>query len=118
MRDSYHLSGPVVTGGIYRPTHPAVIIRASNPYPKNGQQDLFGLSTRKVYQASGIAPGAVGSYPTFSPLPAFTTPVRRTGWVSAVAARSNIPSLVRRNPHGEGGRYIFCGTVCSRMKTF
>ena len=23
-RDPYHLSGPVVTGGIYRPTHPAV----------------------------------------------------------------------------------------------
>ena len=32
-RDPYHLSGPVVTGGIYRPTHPAEIIQASNPYP-------------------------------------------------------------------------------------
>lgn len=30
---------------------------------------LFDLSTRKVYHASGVAIGAVGSYSTFSPFP-------------------------------------------------
>ncbi len=30
---------------------------------------LFGLTTRKVYRASGIAAGAVVSYTAFSPFP-------------------------------------------------
>ncbi len=30
---------------------------------------LFGLTTRKVYHASNVTIEAVGSYPTFSPLP-------------------------------------------------
>src|SRR5690606_20826073 len=33
-------------------------------------RNIFGLSTRKVYHASLVTLGAVGSYPTFSPLPA------------------------------------------------
>ena len=37
--------------------------RASSPL-------LFGLAPRGVCHAPGIAAGAVGSYPTFSPLPA------------------------------------------------
>jgi hypothetical protein len=36
--------------------------RASSPL-------LFGLAPRGVFRAPGIAAGAVGSYPTFSPLP-------------------------------------------------
>ena len=45
---------------------------------------LFGLAPRGVYPASRIAPAAVRSYRTFSPLP----------------GQNNVPSR----------RYIFCGT--------
>jgi len=34
-----------------------------------GRSGLFGLSTRKVFHASFVAIGAVGSYSTFSPFP-------------------------------------------------
>jgi len=34
-----------------------------------GSPLLFGLAPRGVFRASGITTGAVGSYPTFSPLP-------------------------------------------------
>jgi hypothetical protein len=42
---------------------------------------LFGLAPRGVYRASDVATGAVGSYPTVSPLPsiaAFNDPLART----------------------------------------
>jgi hypothetical protein len=35
---------------------------------------LFGLAPDGVFHASWLAPGAVGSYPAFSPLPAFAGP--------------------------------------------
>ena len=68
------------------------VSRASSPL-------LFGLAPRGVCRASGIAARAVGSYPTFSPLPA--------------------PRSIRRCPEGlpQGyhrdtlrGRFILCGT--------
>ena len=34
-----------------------------------GSPLLFGLAPRGVFRAPGVATGAVGSYPTFSPLP-------------------------------------------------
>jgi hypothetical protein len=34
-----------------------------------GSPLLFGLAPRRVFRASGVTTGAVGSYPTFSPLP-------------------------------------------------
>ena len=34
-----------------------------------GSPLLFGLAPRGVFRASGVTTGAVGSYPTFSPLP-------------------------------------------------
>ena len=34
-----------------------------------GSPLLFGLAPRGVFRASGVSTGAVGSYPTFSPLP-------------------------------------------------
>jgi hypothetical protein len=34
-----------------------------------GSPLLFGLAPRGVFRASDVATGAVGSYPTFSPLP-------------------------------------------------
>ena len=38
---------------------------------------LFGLAPDGVFRASALALGAVGSYPTFSPLPVFLAKLRR-----------------------------------------
>ena len=51
-------------------------VRASNSMLINiSGQNLFGLSTRKVYRAPNVTIGAVGSYPTFSPLLRYTEAV-------------------------------------------
>ena len=67
--DPYHLSGHTITDGLYQPTHPDTLAGKNEPFPILRLRDLFGLSTRKVYHASGVAIGAVSSYPTFSPFP-------------------------------------------------
>ena len=105
----YHLSGPNITIGINRPTHPAHSpfvhhsarpkdrrrhgvereFWAGNPSSRRFRRkkpDLFGLSTRKVFTAINVTINAVGPYPTISPLPQ-----RKTLW-----------------------RYIFCCTICSQ----
>jgi len=73
---SYHLSSPNITTGIKRSTRPAHYVERAILPPSVARilekQDLFDLSTHKVYPASGITTQAVSSYPTFSPLPAFT----------------------------------------------
>ena len=43
--------------------------QASNLLSLVGKQYLFGLATPKVYPAFVVTNKAVGSYPTFSPLP-------------------------------------------------
>ena len=53
-----------------------------SPTERAAPSPLFGLAPRGVYPAGRIAPAAVRSYRTFSPLPA-----------------------------GNGRRYIFCGTI-------
>jgi hypothetical protein len=66
---------------------------------------LFGLAPRGVCRASAVANGAVGSYPTISPLPD----------VSALVGRARgFPRTCHRG--GTHRRSIFCGTVRSRMK--
>jgi hypothetical protein len=61
---------------------------------------LFGLAPRGVCLASAIAVGAVGSYPTFSPLPVLRSIGRHP---------EGFPSGYHRDTlHG---RYILCGTV-------
>jgi len=65
---------------------------------------LFGLAPRGVYLAAPIARGAVGSYPTISPLPALPG---RSGRARGFA--SSLPSRP-----GWRGRYGFCGTVRNR----
>jgi hypothetical protein len=64
LQSSYHLSSPVFAGGVHRPTHPvrSQVIFDRADRPPEADQDLFGLSTRKVYHASIITDGAVGSY--------------------------------------------------------
>jgi len=41
----------------------------ANSSSRAGSPLLFGLAPRGVFHAPGITAGAVGSYPTFSPLP-------------------------------------------------
>jgi hypothetical protein len=65
--------------------------RASSPL-------LFGLAPRGVCHAPDVATGAVGSYPTFSPLPA-TAPFEMSRRFSFELS----PGTFRR-------RYILCGT--------
>ena len=69
--------------------------RASSPL-------LFGLAPRGVFRALAIASEAVGSYPTFSPLPT----VRALRDVSQVLPARCHRAALRR-------RFIFCGTIRS-----
>jgi hypothetical protein len=67
---------------------------------------LFGLAPRGVFRAPDVAIRAVGSYPTFSPLP--NAPRRnRQG--------CGFPQACRRGDSITGG-LIFCGTFRSRRK--
>ena len=59
----HHLSRGMVAHTLHRLTH-----RHERAALNAG---LFSLSTRKVYPAMLVAKHAVGSYPTFSPLPMF-----------------------------------------------
>ena len=86
LRDD-HSSSPGFAAGIQRPTRGSILpcglrrakgsasfrmhstSRASSPL-------LFGLAPRGVCLAPGVTTGTVGSYPTFSPLPAWRT-IRR-----------------------------------------
>ena len=64
-----------------------------------GSPLLFGLAPRGVFRASPVARRAVGSYPTFSPLPAEPAFRRR---LAGLPARCHRASLHRRS--------ILCGT--------
>jgi len=67
---------------------------------------LFGLAPRGVFRAPDVATRAVGSYPTFSPLPNELDRKRR-----AVGIASGLPPRCKRHR-----RYIFCGTFRSRAR--
>ena len=60
------------------------------------QGPLFGLAPDGVFRASALTLGAVGSYPTFSPLPRFMKIMRRGGLFSV--------ALSVRMPHGIASR--------------
>jgi hypothetical protein len=64
---------------------------------------LFGLAPCGVFRASRVAPRAVGSYPTFSPLPA-----RHAVGDPAEVYLSPVAADCSRR------RSVFCGTVRSR----
>ena len=61
---------------------------------------LFGLAPRGVCHAIPIARDAVGSYPTFSPLP-------------SAAILEDLPKVLPAADHRSCGhrRFVFCGTV-------
>jgi hypothetical protein len=65
---------------------------------------LFGLAPRGVFRAPDVAIRAVGSYPTFSPLP---NALRRN------RQGCGFPQACRRGASITGG-LIFCGTFRSR----
>ena len=67
---------------------------------------LFGLAPRGVFRAPDVAIRAVGSYPTFSPLP---NALRRN------RQGCGFPQTCRRGDSITGG-LIFCGTFRSRRK--
>jgi hypothetical protein len=67
---------------------------------------LFGLAPRGVFRAPDVAIRAVGSYPTFSPLP---NALRRN------RQGRGFPQSCRRGDSITGG-LIFCGTFRSRRK--
>ena len=66
---------------------------------------LFGLAPRGVFRAPDVAIRAVGSYPTFSPLP---NALRRN------RQGCGFPQACRRGDSITGG-LIFCGTFRSRI---
>jgi len=81
LRRDDHSSSPGLATGIQRPTRGFIPLR--NIYhaegsaffrlrsaSRAGSPLLFGLAPRGVCLAAAITGGAVGSYPTFSPLPA------------------------------------------------
>ena len=107
-----HSSSPGLAAGIQQPTRGFILrsclrhregsalafrkhstSRASSPL-------LFGLAPRGVCHAPGITAGAVGSYPTFSPLPALRTIGRCPGGFPPGYHR-----VTRRR------RYRLCGTI-------
>ena len=67
---------------------------------------LFGLAPRGVFRAPDVAIRAVGSYPTFSPLP---NALRRN------RQPRGFPQACRRGASITGG-LIFCGTFRNRRK--
>src|SRR5438067_2131891 len=69
-----------------------------------GSSLLFGLAPRGVFRASGVTTGAVGSYPTFSPLP-------------NVACIFGVPQVSLRDCHRAAlcRRSILCGTFRSAV---
>src|SRR5713226_6671302 len=77
-----HSSSPGIATGIQQPTRgfsiddglrhrerSAFIFMNARSSSRAGSPLLFGLAPRGVFRASGVTTGAVGSYPTFSPLP-------------------------------------------------
>jgi hypothetical protein len=101
-----HSSRPRIASGLQQPTRgsrqPALasLLRAGWASPPL----LFGLAPRGVFRAPDVAILAVGSYPTFSPLPNALDRNRRA---------IGFPLTCRRGPSLTGG-LIFCGTFRSR----
>jgi hypothetical protein len=105
-----HSSRPRIASRLKRPTRGsrqhalASLLRAGWASPPL----LFGLAPRGVSRAPNVAIRAVGSYPTFSPLPNELDRNRRT---------IGFPLVCRRGLRVTGG-LIFCGTFRDRTFIF
>src|SRR5690348_14463924 len=106
-----HSSSPGIAPGIQQPTrgfsstmafataNGARFLSKARSASRAGSPLLFGLAPRGVFRASGVATGAVGSYPTFSPLPNVASILG----VAQVSLRDCHSAAFRR-------RSILCGT--------
>ena len=109
LRDD-HSSSPGLATGIERPTRGFILARSlrrtqGSPFFRTRSASwassalLFGLAPRGVCRAGIIADTAVGSYPTFSPLPALRSIERHPEGFPPGYHRETL----RR-------RYVLCGT--------
>jgi hypothetical protein len=94
---------------VFRPAHftnaEGSALFQANSTSRAGSPLLFGLAPRGVFRASVITDGAVGSYPTFSPLPALRHHV-------------DIPKVFLRSvtePHNTGGLFSVALSVTSSI---
>ena len=73
------------------------------------QGPLFGLAPNGVYRAASLTLGAVGSYPTFSPLPR-PKPWRFVfcGTFRQSSSRTNCPRVSRSGPRVTRHRALWC----------
>jgi len=96
--------------------------------PANGTRSgqllgfLFGLAPDGVFRASALTLGAVGSYPTFSPLPTFalSSGGRRfifCGTIRRHASRHGLPRVSQSPPSCVGG-YRLRGIAPYGVRTF
>ena len=71
---------------LFAATNEAALRKKMRSTSRAGSPLLFGLAPRGVFRASGVTTEAVGSYPTFSPLPnvaCFASASRRFPCVTA-----------------------------------
>jgi hypothetical protein len=103
-----HSSRSRIAPGLQQPTRGSQQFAPSSALHTGwaGPPLLFGLAPRGVFRAPNVAIRAVGSYPTFSPLP---NALRRN------RQPRGFPQACRRGANVTGG-LIFCGTFRSRRK--
>jgi len=103
-----HSSRPRIAPGLQQPTRGSQQFAPSSALHTGWASPplLFGLAPRGVFRAPDVAIRAVGSYPTFSPLP---NALRRN------RQGCGFPQSCRRGDSITGG-LIFCGTFRSRRK--
>lgn len=98
--DDGHSSRPAVADGLRQPTR---IARAEEPWAPLPEpaRPLFGLAPGGACHATDVAAGAVGSYPTVSPLPA----AEAAGGLFSVALSLGLPraGVTRRHFSLESG---------------
>ena len=103
-----HSSRSGIAPGLQQPTRgsPRRALASGTLAGRASPPLLFGLAPRGVFRAPDVATRAVGSYPTFSPLPnALDLSWRVPGFPS------DLPQWSKHHR-----RFIFCGTFRSRRK--
>ncbi len=107
VRRDDHSSRSRIAPGLEQPTRGSQQLAPSSALHTGWASPplLFGLAPRGVFRAPDVATRAVGSYPTFSPLP---NELRRN------RQGCGFPQTCRRGANVTGG-LIFCGTFRSRV---
>ena len=102
-----HSSSPDIAVGVEQPTRGSQRNALSGAAYTGWASPplLFGLAPRGVFRAPDVATRAVGSYPTFSPLPNALDRKR-----PALGFAAGLPPRYKHHR-----RFIFCGTFRSRV---